>query len=115
MIMTNGTNGDNNTGPGIGGVMSAGNFPNIFTLKGGNGIPNLNTVYTITSITYTEYRGGKGGDAPYGGTGGNGEISRNGFTSGSLSGYFPGGGGGASTANGSGISLGAVGGVIVHY
>ena len=119
MILSNGLNADNFIGPGGGGTLITDNFPDIFFIKGSNGVINFNTVYNIGG-SWTEYRGGKGGDAPLGGTGGNGEVFRTGpatFNSGTIysNGNFPGGGGGAGTAIGTGFGSGMNGSVIIHY
>lgn len=113
--INNGFNADNLTGPGFGGTLALNTFSNVFFSKGSVGVFNTNTVYTIGATTYTEYRGGKGGDAPFGGAGGFGEIARSGYNSGSDSGAFPGGGGGASTSNGTTIKAGGTGAVIIRY
>jgi hypothetical protein len=114
--VNNGGNADNILGPGVGGTLGASSFANVFFIRGNPGVFNLNTVYTISATTYTEYRGGKGGDAPHGGgSGGMGEIARSGYNSGSDFGSFPGGGGGASTSSGTTIKAGAGGAVMVHY
>jgi hypothetical protein len=111
----NASNADNITGSGSGGSLISNTFPNVFFTKGTYGNFNVNTVYTIGATTYTEYRGGKGGDAPFGGAGGFGEIARSGYNSFSDNGSFPGGGGGAATSNGTAIKTGAAGAVIIRY
>lgn len=113
--INNGSNADNLTGPGYGGAIVLNTFSNVFSSKGSVGVFNTNTVYTIGATTYTEYRGGKGGDAPFGGAGGIGEIARSGYNSGSDTGAFPGGGGGASTSNGTTVKAGGAGAVIIRY
>jgi hypothetical protein len=113
--INNGFNADNITGSGSGGSLISNTFPNVFFTKGTYGNFNVNTVYTIGATTYTEYRGGKGGDAPFGGAGGFGEIARSGYNSFSDNGSFPGGGGGAATSNGTSIKTGATGAVIIRY
>jgi hypothetical protein len=113
--INNASNGDNITGPGSGGTLLTNSFTNVFFTKGTMGNFNVNTVYTIGATTYTEYRGGKGADAPNGGAGGMGEIARSGYNSLSDNGSFPGGGGGAATSNGTSIKFGAIGAVIIRY
>ena len=113
--LNNGGNADNITGPGNGGTLALNTFSNVFFTKGNYGVFNTNTVYTISATTYTEFRGGKGGDAPHGGGGGVGEIARSGYNSGSDTGASPGGGGGASTSNGTTIKSGGNGMVIIRY
>lgn len=113
--INNGSNADNITGSGGGGTLLVNSFPNVFFTRGNFGNFNQNSVYTIGATTYTEYRGGKGGDAPFGGTGGVGEIARSGFNSYSDAGNFPGGGGGAVTSNGTAINFGANGAIIIRY
>jgi hypothetical protein len=113
--INNGFNADNNTGAGFGATLFINTFSNVFFTKGTMGNFNVNTVYTIGATTYTEYRGGKGGDAPNGGAGGMGEIARSGYNSLSDKGSFPGGGGGAATSNGTSVNTGATGAVIIRY
>ena len=114
--LSNGIDGNTSSGYGAGGHVVSNTFPNAFAVPGRSGANNLIVNYTIGASTYTEYRGGNGGAAPFGGVEGSGEIYHSGYNSGATDGGFPGGGGGAkSTPLNSVATAGGVGCVIIHY
>jgi hypothetical protein len=116
MNLGNGYDGSTSTGFGGGGTLTFNNFPNALIMQGKPGSSNIVTNFTVGATTYTQYRGGYGAAAPFGGSEGAGEVYHNGFNSGGSGGGFPGGGGGARTVSlGSSYYGGSKGCIIIHY